>query len=96
MFNVKFVNFYDSNENHKQSTHGISCSHYAIDKFENRFEVTCYPNMTDVGGVTRKVLVNNSECPEGVMYQACYIENSKGKTIEHVSQSTDHVQSLDC
>jgi len=85
MFNVKFISHF---ENGQEDVHGISCPHYQIYKFDNRFEVTVYPNMTMVGGVS--YIVGETG------YQSCYIENSAGKTVECVRGDMIHVQSLDC
>jgi len=87
MFTVKFCTYFDQDGFTSTS---ISCPHYKIYKRKNgSFAVTTYKDMTDLDGVDRLVmndkLAKEGRHPEGIAhFHACYVENSAGKTIEHI------------
>jgi hypothetical protein len=83
MFNVKFCNFY---ENGSESTTGISCPHYSIYKRKDgSVEVVTYKSMADVDGVSRQIgSYDPNSTHKAPPYQACYIENAQGKTVETI------------
>ena len=87
MFNVKFCSFYDtSSTNQSSTTTAISCPHYNIYKRnDGTYTVTTYNTMTDIDGVERHIMSDDqAKTSSSQHYHACYIENSSGKTIEHI------------
>ena len=89
MFTVKFVSFFDESS-HTETINAICCPNYEVNKFRNRVDVITYPTMTNENGVSRTVTsaTEGSADPSfipPITYQACYIENAQGKTIEHLN-----------
>lgn len=81
MYNVKFIKFYEDGSYAQNSIH---TPHYEVYKngTSNNIQVTVYKDYCAVNGVTYWI---SGELDLG--YEACYIENASGKTVEHLKLS---------
>lgn len=86
MFTVKFFMLDDEGAEHQTS---ISCSNYSVhNNNKGLVTITTYPTMTDENGVERHVAAVGLEHPVKKLnyFNICFIENEKGKTIQHIKQ----------
>lgn len=87
MFTVKFFRFDNEGAEHQTS---ISCQNVSVyDNNHGLITITTYPTMTDENGVERHVasVEVKKESPENINYfSICFVENEKGKTIQHIKQ----------
>ena len=73
MFTVKFLRVVRGSD---EIWHSISCPHYEVSKGRGRpVTVAVYRGFTTENGV---------EFRQGDTFDACFIENDAGKTIEHI------------
>jgi len=81
MYNIKFVKFYDDGAYVQNSIHA---PHYEVYKngTSKNIQVTVYKDYCTVNGVTHWI---SDDMDLG--FQACYIENVSGKTVEHLKLS---------
>lgn len=79
MFTVKLVQ--------GDTTHVLSCNHYAIYKNKTFTELSLYKDFTTQNGVTYNISSEDIGIPT---FEICYVENINGKTInviEHVKST---------
>lgn len=78
MFTIKI---YSSEDNYEV----LSALHYNISKFKTEegpvTEITIYKNYSTTEGVSYKVSLNDLSVPH---FKYAFIENSNGKTIDHI------------
>ncbi|MFT0140766.1 hypothetical protein ACEK07_46075 [Alcanivoracaceae bacterium MT1] len=77
MYTVKFIRNYDAGG---YVVHSFSVPHYEVYRRSQSsvVTVTLYPNLFDTDGVERHISDNESD------YDVCFVENSRGKTIDHI------------
>ncbi len=87
MYSVKFFKY---DKEGAETETGVECPHYSIYNNNNGLiTVTTYPTMSDEGGVERHVAsveLQRDALKSLCYYNICFIENEKGKTIQHIKQ----------
>lgn len=82
MFALKFHKFSKDGSSFQTS---ISCPNYSVhQKADGGITITTYNTMLDVDGVERHVYGVDEICPANAVFDNCFIENDKGKTIDHI------------
>lgn len=81
MFTVKF--YKDDEAEGREVWDVVSTPHYQKDIKKGFVVVVTYPSATNQSGVERRIVGN-----ERRGYNACFVENMAGKTIDHVKAPT--------
>lgn len=84
MFTLKFYRF---NKDETSFQTSISCPNYSVYmRTNNNHTITTYNSMLDVDGVERHIVKEGEhEGSDPLYFHSCFIENEKGKTIEHIN-----------
>lgn len=87
MFTVKFYKF---NKEGQEISTVIACPNYSVYNRNNgHITITTYPTMFNENGVERNVVSSEYKITPDQYdryFNVCFVENEKGKTIEHIKQ----------